>query len=387
MFRKGQMNSQPHGSATSRIPGLDGMRAVAIFTVIALHVAERFHLGEPGTVKGDIEFFVLGRSADGVGIFFVLSGFLITSLLLKEYEKLGKISLKDFYLRRVFRILPPLYVYLLFAIIFSLFIQHALAWNPMIAAAFFYRDYAPAAHQWITEHTWSLSVEEQFYMLWPPLLMLALNRGGRSAAATAAALLIAATPMLRVFSKLSHVQLFDHRETFMLHTRIDALMCGCLIALLIGEPGFERFFARIAKIWWILPLEFFVLSGVLYLLFGATWKVSVGFTIDSIAIALFLLWVARNEHSWVGKFLNSRLMVTAGVLSYSAYLWQTFFLHEANPTWLNHMPWCLAWIWLAAWLSYTLVEQPTLSLRKRIQRTEQLRKAASIELSAQDSNA
>src|SRR6185312_2065238 len=94
------------------------MRAIAIFLVIALHVSQRFAWGVAQGPKGVAEYFLLGRSADGVGIFFVLSGFLITHLLLREYEEKGRISLKDFYIRRAFRILPPFYTYLLFVLCF-----------------------------------------------------------------------------------------------------------------------------------------------------------------------------------------------------------------------------------------------------------------------------
>jgi len=375
---------------SGRIPSLDGIRAVAIFLVILLHISERFALGIPQTTKGILQYFVLGCGVDGVGIFFVLSGFLITTLLLKESRTQGTISLLDFYVRRAFRILPPLYFYLAFAILFCLLIEHAVQWPPLVAAAFFYRDYA-SAHQellsqaWMTQHTWSLSVEEQFYILWPPVLALVLKRRGQMPAAKLAAILIVITPLLRVATKFSHVSLFDHRLMYLLHTRMDALMCGCLLALLVGEPLFEKLFAMLSKIWWILPLEIFLVSPALKVLLGVYWMFTIGLTVDGVFVALFLLWVARNEHSFIGVFLNSRIMVGAGILSYSAYLWQTFFLHGDNPTRSNQMPWCLMWIWIAAGLSYLVVERPALWMRHRIQRRTALRIPAEIELGQQDS--
>jgi peptidoglycan/LPS O-acetylase OafA/YrhL len=359
-------------SQSQRIPSLDGLRAVAIFMVIALHLSQRFSLGNPKSTVGLVEFFALGLAGDGVGIFFVLSGFLITTLLLKEHDKTGAIDLGDFYLRRAFRILPPLYAYLLFAVAFCLLVHFPLKADTIVSSAFFYRNYSPVHGQWITEHTWSLSVEEQFYLLWPFTFVFVLAKWGRMSAAKLAAVLIAITPLLRIASHYIHLAIFEHRETLMLHTRMDALMCGCLLALLVGTPRFEKFFAKASKVWWVFPLEFLVLSGILYIRFGLFYRLTIGMTIDSIAVALFMLWAARNPGTWVGKILNSRLMVTAGVLSYSAYLWQTFFLHVQNPTAAKRMPWALLWIWIAAWLSYTLVEQPTLRLRKRI---EERRKA------------
>lgn len=369
---------------TGRIPGLDGVRAVAIFLVIALHLCQRLSLGDSRSALGVMQYFAFGRGADGVGIFFVLSGFLITTLLIREHAETGGISLKGFYLRRAFRILPPLYTYLLFVIIFSAIVHLALQPGPMLASAFFYRNYAPGL-QWSTEHTWSLSVEEQFYLLWPPVLVWVSNRRGRGAAATLATVLIAITPLLRVVTKLSHISIFAQKEAILLHTRMDALMCGCLVALLTGEPRFESFFRRVvARWWWLLGLEVFIFSGAMTLAFGPFWLFTVGYTVDSICVALLLIWIIRNEDSWVGKVLNCRFMVTAGVLSYSAYIWQTFFLHRDNPTRLNHLPWNIAWIWLAAWISYTVVEQPALSLRKRIQDRAKLRGIAPVEIAAHE---
>src|SRR5271168_3562280 len=93
------------------IPSLDGLRFLAIALVILEHGFARFR---PTAPAGSLSWFVAGRGGDGVQIFFVISGFLITSLLLREHEKYGQVSLRNFYIRRTFRILPPIYVYLLF---------------------------------------------------------------------------------------------------------------------------------------------------------------------------------------------------------------------------------------------------------------------------------
>jgi peptidoglycan/LPS O-acetylase OafA/YrhL len=350
-----------------RIPSLDGLRALAILMVIALHLSQRFSIPDLHTKSGAFVYVILGLSGDGVGIFFVLSGFLITSLLLREYDATGRIDFYDFYLRRTFRILPPLYAYLAFVVIFCAIIRYPLHLSTITGSALFYRNYYPADGQWLTEHTWSLCVEEQFYLLWPIALVWALNRGGKAAAARLAAVLIILAPVLRVATKTSHLHIFDHRIGYLLHARMDALMCGCLMALLVNTPKFEAFYVRIARFWWLLPLEFMIFSGVLTLSFGVSYRNSVGYTVDSVFVALFLVWAARNEHSWVGKILNSRVMSQIGVLSYSAYIWQTFFIHDGNPTWANHMPWAFALIWIAAALSYNLIEGPSLNLRKSLE--------------------
>ncbi len=358
------MSSVEKMRSDSRIPSLDGIRAIAILMVIALHLCQRLDLMDHNSPIGLLRYFLFGLGGDGVGIFFVLSGFLITHLLLKEHDAKGHINLGDFYLRRTFRILPPLYAYLIFVVVFCIVTHYPLHSDTILGSAFFYRNYLPGNSQWITEHTWSLCVEEQFYLLWPLILILALWRGGKSAAAKVAVCLIALTPFLRVAHKLLG---FNLKVGGLLHTRMDALMCGCLLALLIGTPKFEAFYARFEKVWWIAPLWFLLLTGACYILFGVYFRNTIGYTLDSICIALFIVWAIRNQNSWVGRILNSRPMVRIGVLSYSFYLWQTFFIHKNNPTWLNHFPGALGFIVIAGLLSWHFVEQPMLRLRKTLE--------------------
>jgi peptidoglycan/LPS O-acetylase OafA/YrhL len=353
----------------SRIPCLDGIRAVAIGAVILLHTTQRYNWPAPGSA---LHRYLLGGSLDtfwpdGVGIFFVLSGFLITTLLLREYDRSGDISLKKFYVRRCFRILPPFYTYIGFILVFFLLIHPIpIQWTSFTMSALFLRDYAPGPSFWATGHTWSLGVEEQFYLIWPVLLLLGLRSGGRRRGANIAIGAIVLAPILRVGGYLAHISFFAHREGEMFHCRMDGLMCGCLIAILAGTPRFEAFFARASKFWWLFLLYVLVLDHALTMGFGIHYQLSLGLTANAIAIALLMFWLVRNPDSWLGRFLNTRIMVKAGVLSYSAYLWQTFFIHVDNTSVLSRMPYALIWIWVAAWLSYRIVERPALRMRDRV---------------------
>src|SRR5260370_1853990 len=349
-----------------RIPSLDGLRAIAILLVIVLHIIQR-NLTSIGNLKFGVALVLLA-SGDGVGIFFVLSGFLITGLLLKEYDATGRINLYNFYLRRTFRILPPLYTYLVFVIIFCAVVGYPLHARTIDGSALFFLNYFPGDGQWFTEHTWSLCIEEQFYLLWPILLIWALTRGGRPASAGIASVLIVAAPILRIVTKVAHAYILDQRVMFLLHTRIDALMCGCLLALLINTPRFESFYAKMARYWWALPIEFMFFSGLMRFAFGNNYRNTVGYTIDSIFVALFIAWTTRNEKSLIGRFLNSRIIVRICVLSYSIYIWQTFFINANNRTCANRMPWAVGLLWIVAELSHWLVERPTLRMRKLIER-------------------
>lgn len=348
--------------ANSRIPSLDGIRAVAISLVIIGHSLGRM-IGRHPAVKP-----WAFATPDGVGIFFVLSGFLITWLLLAEYDRTGTISFRRFYIRRCFRILPPAYAYLLFILILFLAYHLTIHWVSYLSAVFFYRDYAPGISFWATEHYWSLGVEEQFYLLWPAVLLWGLHSGGRRRAAKIAAIGIFLAPVFRVGGKLAHIAFFHHKVGMMFQDRIDALMAGALFALLAGSPAFERWFARVGKYWWFFLAYTFVISRALNATIGVDFPFTVGLTLNSISIAIWLLWLSRHPESLLGRFLNTRLLITMGVLSYSAYLWQTFFIHQGNPTFTSQMPWALLWIWVAAWLSHQIIEKPALKLRNAILR-------------------
>jgi peptidoglycan/LPS O-acetylase OafA/YrhL len=139
-----------------RIPSLDGLRAVSISLVVVGHWMELlFHSIAAGAFANL-----------GVRIFFVISGYLITTLRLKEYGENSTIQLREFYARRAFRILPAAIVFML--PVFVIF-WHELRWYHMAAAALYLANF-DFAHPWFLGHLWSLSVEEQFYFLWPGVL-------------------------------------------------------------------------------------------------------------------------------------------------------------------------------------------------------------------------
>jgi peptidoglycan/LPS O-acetylase OafA/YrhL len=369
-------------TSEGRLPSLDGLRAVAVWLTILHHLTGRF----APTISNPL-LHALAYSGDGVGIFFVLSGFLITTLLLREHERFGRIDMIGFYLRRTFRIFPPLYAYLLFVIVFCGVVNIELRPESILSAGLFFRDYSPWGAFFLTEHTWSLSVEEQFYLLWPPIFILSMRHGGKAYAAKVGVALIAATPILRVLGRLVHVAAFQHRDVTMMHTRMDALMAGCVLALVIGTPAFERFYRRYARVWWLAPLYTLLIAGLLGGLkrplgdttLGVAYTIVLGLTIDSLCIAVFIAWAIRNANSAVGRVLNHPIAIWMGVVSYSAYLWQTAFIHESNPTFLARWPWLLVYIWLAAGLSHALVENPALACRRRI---EQWRRGRALALTA-----
>ena len=349
------------------IPSLDGLRALSVLLVIVLHTLLR------NTLYKFIPFplRLLGNGALGVFIFFVISGYLITTLLLREQDKTHAISLKSFYLRRAFRILPPLYLYVLFLAVLGV-TGHLPGMNlrELLTALTLTRNYAHHVDLWAMEHLWSLCIEEQFYLLWPTTLVLCLLHrdaaaGRRNATRIAIAVLLA-EPFVRI---LCFRYLPALHNTGMFHMQADGLMFGALGALQQGHARFERIYARATRWPWLLPVLIFLVLGSLTVRFQNYWDLPLGMTLNGFLILMWLLWLVRHPASLQGRILNQHAVAWIGRLSYSLYLWQTFFTHHLDVEvfgrngWWDTFP--TSWLCLlaVAAFSFYCVERPALRLR------------------------
>jgi peptidoglycan/LPS O-acetylase OafA/YrhL len=361
----------PAVDSSHRIAGLDGLRALSILLVILIHTIQRRNLTHPVPYIA----YVLGNGGMGVLIFFVISGYLITSMLLREHEKTGSISLKHFYIRRAFRILPPLYLYVLFIALLGLAGHLAgVTTREIVTALTLTRNYVRGVDLWAFEHFWTLCIEEQFYLLWPGLVVFCLARWpgakGRRAAARVACIVIIVEPFIRV---LSYHFLPNFHNPGMFHMQADIIMFGATGALLQGHQRFEKIYSRLTRWPWLLPLVLFFVLGALGMRFQNYWNMPIGFTLDGLVILMWLLWLTRNPHTLTGRIMNHSVVTWVGRLSYSLYIWQTFFLHYNNipifggETWLNTFPGNWVCIFAVAVFSYYLVEQPALRLRRFFQ--------------------
>src|SRR5712692_9378521 len=197
------------GGPERNIPSLDGLRAISIAFVVLGHLTGTRHF--PSSLDAAHVF-----AGPGVRVFFVISGLLTTTLLLKELDQTGRISITGFYLRRAFRIFPAFYTYLAAVALFGLARP-----GELVRAATYTINYVEG-RSWIVAHIWSLAVEEQFYILWP-LTVVALVR--RS-------LLVAgAVVVLSPFIRLAQYDFFPAYRTGIgaqFHTVCDAIACGCL---------------------------------------------------------------------------------------------------------------------------------------------------------------
>src|ERR1700676_2157539 len=200
----------------NRIPALDGWRGVAILLVLFDH-AQAALIGsyyQPWMQTGQ----------HGVTIFFVLSGYLITSKLLQ-----GPIDLKSFYVRRFFRLMPVAWAYLA-----ALWISgeitglHWISGREIASCVFFYRNFFGPTYKIYAAHFWSLSIEEQFYLAWPCLLLFAGIRRSRWFA-IGGALAVAA------YRLIYWADYNGQWMSFRTEVRADALLVGCLLALLLAD--------------------------------------------------------------------------------------------------------------------------------------------------------
>jgi len=346
------------------IPSLDGLRAVAIACVLICHL-NNYAMGHGHT--GWLNRLVIAPFGSfGVQIFFVLSGFIITNLLLHEWDRSRSINLPRFYFRRALRIFPAYYTFLCVMLLASAAGIHALAARDFLFAGFYVSDYALTPHLDLG-HSWSLAVEEQFYLLWPATLVLL----GPKRARWAAFGVVLLAPAIRLgvyhFAHLTDVVSLSYQFT----SRMDALAMGCLLAMLRPwlqmRSAYRAFllsplFPIIPGLTCILPLGLTMLHGRFLEMY-----VFAGFSVMSLGIALAMDWLMTDTKTLPARLLNTAPFAAVGLLSYSIYLWQEPFLNWTNASWYTAPPVSCALIALTACASYYLVERPTLNLRKRLE--------------------
>jgi peptidoglycan/LPS O-acetylase OafA/YrhL len=342
-----------------RLPSLDGLRAVSIAFVVIGHLAET--RGAPAFLA---PLSHLGNL--GVKVFFVISGFLITTLLLKEYQKTQRISLRGFFARRTVRIFPAFFAYVGVIVLLQALGYFTLRDYDLIHAVTYTMNYHND-RAWQLNHLWSLAVEEQFYLLWPLLLcVLGVRR-----ALTCAAIAVAFAPVCRV---VMWYQL-DASPTAMtrqFQAVADALATGCLLAGYYNYLGTKRrYTALLASRWFLL-----VPGLILALGFGTAGHsrglfYTVGQSLCNLAIVLCVDRFVRFPGTLTGRLLNTRLLVYVGVLSYSLYLWQQLFLNPMDEvSSYTAFPQNIVFAVLAALGSYYLVERPFLKRRRGARHTE-----------------
>jgi len=333
----------------NRIPTLDGWRCIAI----ALVLADHFQTGILGTDKSA----PVGQH--GVGLFFVLSGYLITSKLMAESEAKGRIEVTNFYARRFMRLMPVALAYLGFAYFAFRKTQMAISVPEIVSCLLFYRNCVGLHWAYMTGHFWSLSLEEQFYLVWPPLLA---RFGSRKAGYCAAAAALAVA--IFRFSQRDALSSVPLQATFGARFRADGLLIGCLAAIVLPRLN------RHLRPWHSIPLlGVFAVGCLAYSRLIPIW--------ESAAIAGLIHITALFPSSRLSTILDWKTLAWLGQMSYSIYIWQQPL--TLVPLSTGFEVGLRVFLLLGvAFTSFYCLERPLVRLGRRIWPTEAIQAACTI---------
>jgi peptidoglycan/LPS O-acetylase OafA/YrhL len=339
----------------NNIPGLDGVRAMSILIVMLSHSGLRF---APGIL--------------GVTIFFFLSGFLITGLLLDEYSCRGTIDIPKFYARRFLRLYPPLLVYIATMLVALIAYQKEIDGLGLIGALFYFANYLYAFQTPHLDafgvHLWSLSVEEHFYLLFPLLLLLLRNK--RIPVIPVLAVLCVVPLAIRlIIASTTDPAFYLQYDTAATETRFDSILFGCITAVALHQPWRARLLAfatRYTTVWCAVTL--LLLSEIVP---NPFFRQTLRFTLQNIALVSLMLVAVYTPNFIVAKrLMNLPAVRWIAVLSYSLYLWHRP-VFEAVQYSINSIPPTLAYVlgWVLsfaiAFAVHIAVERPIVQLRKR----------------------
>lgn len=338
-----------------RVKELDGLRAVAVSMVVLGHcnsvlLAEGHSLWLP--------FRIMGDGFTGVLIFFVLSGFLITRILLAEIRQTGTLSLTRFYWHRAVRILPASYTYIIVTCIIAAFGIAQISVSQVVTATLHMWNYksvlgvtGPPQGEQTLGHFWSLALEEQFYWVWPILILLISRHRFRFLM-----VVILAMPIVRVVSYVLFPDLRDHLSS-MFHTAIDPIAMGALLACFEDRAAIwasrvsNRMIAAIVVL-------LFVVAPLMRILLRGMWTITYGATIESAAAAALIAVLAYRPDNWTAKITRLRPFQYIGMISFSLYLWQQMFCIKGAPfesSFYISVPAAI----VAASISFYAIERPT----------------------------
>lgn len=357
------------GFALGYRPALDGLRGISVLAVMGYHV---------GLIHGGYL---------GVDAFFVLSGYLITALLVEEQRRTGAIHLTKFYARRALRLLPALVtllaVILVAAAVLGFFFRAGATPSALLATAgvmslitlFYMANWAMilGKSMWILGHTWSLSIEEQFYLLWP-LTLMSLLRFVRSRAAILAWVLGGATASVAIRNVLLAGGASVPRVFLGFDTRCDALLIGCGLGLVAAWgwlPVSRRARAALAAAGAAAAV---LLSAAAC---TASWQsvfmLRIGGLLVAVAVALLIAAVTASPSGVLAAILSVQPLRSTGRISYGLYLWHFPIVYfcgalrygdgVSDPA---RAAFAFALTFAVSGLSFWLVERPMLRMKSRV---------------------
>ena len=344
-------------------PGFDGMRGVSILAIMLIHANVGWALG----------------SFISVDVFFLLSGFLITRLLVEEHLLTGRIALVQFYIRRALRLFPAMVVVLVACAVYgTIWLGHDQAvrsYHDVFATATYRKNWEQALHEQppygLLDHAWTLSIEEQFYLLWPLVVIVAYRLARTRGVLIAALAGVVASACWRTL--LWHTGTPGYRLYYGLDTHADGLLLGCALgALTVLWPDLARVMRR-RIVRWAGPLALIVL-----LVLGNRLRLTSS-GLDSWGNPLIALLIAVGAadiyaRGMVDRMLRVAPLVAFGRISYGLYLWHwpVFLVLNGARVPLAFVPLtALRFVVSVAFAvaSFFLVEQPFLRLKRRAEPT------------------
>jgi peptidoglycan/LPS O-acetylase OafA/YrhL len=345
------------------MPALDGLRACAVLAVMLYHA-------DVAWVRGG--YF-------GVDAFFVLSGFLITSLLLGEWNATGRINLRAFWARRARRLLPALAVVVLAVVLYAAraamppelhqlrrdglsTMFYVANWNQIVSHQSYFQQLAAPS---LLRHTWSLAIEEQFYLCWPlaVFVLLRVRRGsGRLLCATIATLAAGSVVLMAVLYRPGHD---PSRVYYGTDTRAQSLLVGALLALLLAHRH-QVTTVRLGRVLHGTALAAAVALGYLWSTTSDNdaWQYRGGYLLAAVLVAVVIASVTQpGDHGPLGRLLSWAPLRAVGMISYGLYLWHwpVYVYLSRDRTGLNDAPLLLvrlAVTFAVATASFCLVERP-----------------------------
>lgn len=346
-MKKIQLISNNFPTKLNYIPSLDGMRAVAVLLVLFSHAGIAFPLS----------------GGTGVGLFFTLSGFLITSILLAEIDVTGGISLKKFYVRRAYRLIPAFWILLLsFSIVELIYYKTNLdEWlHELIPSFFYFSNWTRAfdLHYPVKlGHTWSLAIEEQFYLLFPPILIFMLTKASKQKILLGIILVCVLCYLYRILMISSGASI--SRVYSGLDTRADALLIGCGVAFALNVGW------RPNKI----LVNITILFSLIILWTKSFPSQALAYSVLALFSAGLIIHLVISKNSVIKRILETSILVYIGKISYGIYLFHyPIFLYLRNTVGQG-LPLLLAGggiTIIAAVMSYHFVEQPILAKSRAV---------------------
>lgn len=375
---------------------LNGLRALSMIAIFIFHLSDPIRSQLPK--ENEILNTFIGNLTSSVDLFFILSGFLIYGVLYKGWEKTGTLSFKEFYINRSLRIFPAYYFFVFLTLIVNKLQIKMMQSSTDSKIQSFLPSFIEGVDRWIYDalyisnyntsasfHTWSLSLEEQFYLIFPLICYFILFKLSKNRRLIFLIGLYCTAAIIRYFVYQSHIGVqpyttFDslfHRPA---HTRFDSIVAGILAYELFKNWNVVPEISSKLREWYFLIPGLAFLGIVSFVPYNFSMYYTVfRFNFSNLGYAMVMI-ASLHRFSYIGKILSLRIFTPLARISYGTYLWHIVAIFGAsaqlkvNVGAISWFEFCktfaigFSYALLFALLSYFLVEYPFLSLKNRLRR-------------------